>query len=338
MNTSPLNRHVTIPVLRRLLAAGELKPQEELAMEQQVRRDLPWATWLDRGLLALGAVLVLAGIGYFFAHNWDHLTNSDKLGLAGGSVLLALAGGTWAGFDRFLGKILLLAASALVGVFLGVFGQVYQTGADSYELFVAWALLILPWVLLGRFMPLWLCWLALFNLAFYFYWPVRHFLFLDDPEEFFRQEMIGLFLLNGAALLVLEFAGCWPITWLERGWSALIVLLAALVPASIETLVEIVEGWESRPESCLTVCAIYAVTVILLALYYSRPRYSLPALSIVTLGACTVLTVLAVRFLTGNFDHLDAGVLLICGMAVLLIFGGGVFFLHHQRQVHQEPK
>ena len=118
---SPLDRPASIPVLRRLLGANAITPLEAEIMESQVRRDLPWKTWLDRGLLALGVVLILAGIGYFFAHNWDHLTNNDKLGLAGGAVLLSLLGATWAGLNQFPGKILLLAASALVGVYLAVF-------------------------------------------------------------------------------------------------------------------------------------------------------------------------------------------------------------------------
>ncbi|MEI9997808.1 MAG: DUF2157 domain-containing protein [Verrucomicrobiota bacterium] len=161
MNTipSPLDRPASIPVLRRLHAAKVVTLPEVEAMERRVRRDLPWKLWLDRGLLSLGVALVLAGIGYFFAHNWDHLTNNDKLGLAGGAVLVSLVGATWAGLDRFPGKLLLLAASALVGVYLAVFGQIYQTGADTYELFTGWAFLIFPWVALGRLMPLWILWL-----------------------------------------------------------------------------------------------------------------------------------------------------------------------------------
>ena len=139
---SPLDRPASIPVLRRLLAAEALTSQEVEAMERQVRRDLPWKIWLDRGLLSLGIALILAGIGYFFAHNWDHLTDDDKLGMAGGAVLASLLGATWVGFDRFAGKLLLLAACALVGVYIAVFGQIYQTGADSYLLFTNWAFLI----------------------------------------------------------------------------------------------------------------------------------------------------------------------------------------------------
>ncbi|MBC8290414.1 MAG: DUF2157 domain-containing protein, partial [Planctomycetes bacterium] len=46
------------------------------------------------------------------------------------------------------------------GVFLAVFGQVYQTGADEWLLFAGWAGLILPWTALSRFEALWILWLA----------------------------------------------------------------------------------------------------------------------------------------------------------------------------------
>jgi len=145
---SPLDRRASIPQLRRLLAADALHLDEVKQMEGRIRRDLPWSLWLDRGLLILGVALIVAGVGYFFAHNWQHLTENDKLGLAGGSVLIAFIGAIYAGADSFLGKLMLLTASLLVGVFIAVFGQIYQPGADTYELFQAWALLIFPWLIL----------------------------------------------------------------------------------------------------------------------------------------------------------------------------------------------
>ena len=217
-STSSLDRPASIPLLRRLLAADALHLEEVKRMERRLRRELPWSLWLDRGLLILGVILIVAGIGYFFAHNWQHLTENDKLGLAGGSVLIAFLGAIYAGADRFLGKLLLLAASLLVGVFIAVFGQIYQTGADTYELFQAWALLILPWVVLGRFVPLWLIWLGLVNLAIGFYWPVSVYLLLgsEQAESCFRYETLSLFALNLAALSLREWAGWSKIAWLDR--------------------------------------------------------------------------------------------------------------------------
>lgn len=340
MNTipSPLDRPVSIPILRRLLAAKVLTPQEVEALELQVRRDLPWKSWLDRGLLSLSVVLILAGIGYFFAHNWDHLTDNDKLGLAGGAVLVGLVGATRAGLDRFSGKLLLLAASALVGVYIAVFGQIYQTGADSYELFTGWAFLIFPWVALGRFMPLWIFWLGLLNLALGFYWPVSPFPEALESWDIFRHETISLMLLNGIALLLREGVGRWPLSWFDRGWSTLILLAATILPASVETTGEIFHTWDSGVSSgcAFIACGLYAAFVIGLGFYYSRRRYSLPALAITTLSACTVLTFLAIRVLDFDQPHLNAGTWLVAGLIVLAIFGAGVFFLRTQRLSHHK--
>jgi uncharacterized membrane protein len=307
-------------------------------MEAQVRRELPWKFWLDRGLLSLGVVLILAGIGYFFAHNWNHLTDADKLVLAAGGVFISLAGATWAGLDRFSGKILLLAASALVGVFLGVFGQVYQTGADTYELYTSWALLIFPWVALGRFMPLWIFWVLLLNFALGFYWPAYPLYTIFDNWDIFRRETISLLLLNGAALLLRELAGRRNILWMDKGWSALILLVGIMTPASVETIWEIFRTWDDGVSSSgpVFVCVLYTMVVIGLGYYFSKLRYSLPALAIITLSACIVLTSIAIRLL--DFDHADknAGIWLVAGVTILAIFGGGVFFLRTQRLAHQQ--
>ena len=65
--------------------------------------------------------------------------------------MAAAAGGALlAGLDRAFGQVLLIAGSVLTGVLLAVIGQAYQTGADVFELFVAWAVLILPWVFVSR--------------------------------------------------------------------------------------------------------------------------------------------------------------------------------------------
>jgi uncharacterized membrane protein len=240
--------------------------------------------------------------------------------------------------ERFPGKLLLLAASTLVGVYIAVFGQIYQTGADSYELFTGWAFLIFPWVALGRFMPLWIFWLGLLNLALGFYWPVSPFFAALEDWDIFRHETISLLLLNGLALLLREVVGRRPLPWFDRGWSTLILLSATIIPASVETIGEILHTWDSgaTSDSAFIACGLYAAFVISLGFFYSRLRYSLPALAIVTLNTCTVLTFLTIRLLDFDRPHLDAGIWLVAGLIVLAIFGGGVFFLRAQRLSHHQ--
>jgi uncharacterized membrane protein len=337
MKSSPSATVASIPVLRRLLATGIITAEEEWSMEQLVRRALPWRSWLDRGLLGLGTALVLSGIAYFFAHNWDHLTNTDKLSLAGGAALVSFLAAAWRGFDDVIGKLLLLASSVLVGVFIAVFGQVYQTGADSYQLFTAWALLIFPWVVLGRFMPLWILWVAVLNFAWGFYAPIlTPWLGIEDLDVV-RFETVGLALLNGAALLIREIMAGRGRSWFDRGWVPQLLLTATMAPASIAVVNETFRTWDPNVTGIGAWIAtiIFAGVVLGLGWFYARIRHSLAALAVVTLAACTTLTFQASRILDFTRPEAGAAPLLAEGLLILLIFGAGVFFLRSQRQANQ---
>lgn len=129
-----------------------------------------WGRWASRMLLVLGVSLMLSGIVYFFAFNWAKITPVIKLGSIQVSILGCLGAAYFYGLQQQSGKILLLSASVLVGVFLAVFGQIYQTGADAYNLFMMWALLTLPWVIIAEFAALWLTWLVISNIFLALYW------------------------------------------------------------------------------------------------------------------------------------------------------------------------
>ena len=110
-----------------------------------------WGLWASRLLLALGVSLVLAGIIYFFAFNWARIDQLAKLMAIQAGIVGCLIGAYCYCYSpsSLYGRTLLLSASVLIGVFLAVFGQIYQTGADSYKLFAAWSLLIFGWTLLS---------------------------------------------------------------------------------------------------------------------------------------------------------------------------------------------
>ena len=334
---SLLDRPASIPVIRRLMAKGWIAPEEAGAMEQEVRQALPWRKWLDRGLLSLGAMFLLAGTICFFAYNWNHLPAVSKLLLASGAVLASLLGATWVGFENFAGKVLLLATSALVGVFLAVFGQIYQTGADSYQLFTAWAVLILPWAVLGQFIPLWLFWLAILNLAMALYWPLAVSLFSAKSFLFlFRLETVSLLVLNCVALASWEMAHRRKIEWLDGGWCAPILVLAVVAAGGTATIGEILESVNrsSNGLGLSLALLLYAGGVAGMGFYFSRVRYSLPSLAIVTLGACITATALAVRVLLAGASGDIVSLWFFLGIIVLGIFGAGGWFLREQRLSH----
>src|SRR5262249_49810957 len=130
------------------------------------------------------------------------------------------------GLERATGKAALVAAALLVGALLALVGQAYQTSADTYELFTAWALAILPWVLVGRLAALWLFWVGLVNLAAILYFHVFGGLLWS---VFGTVELLGwLFGLNTAALTLWEMLARRGIAWLNERW-ALRVLATACV-------------------------------------------------------------------------------------------------------------
>jgi uncharacterized membrane protein len=160
-----------------------------------------------------------------------------------GAILLAVALAARKGLGSLAGQVALLAASVLVGVLQAMFGQVYQTGADSYLLFLFWALLITGWVAIGAYAPLWLLLLALLNLSLIFYWT--QVLGAANTSLY-----LALVALNALWLLAWEFAHSWGIAWLSRRWMPRVVALTTIALLVIATIRYIfASAYESERDS-----------------------------------------------------------------------------------------
>lgn len=122
-----------------------------------------WGRWFDILLLVAGTALLLAGGVFFFAWNWQDMHRFLKLGLVQGGIVLASGTAWYMGLDSRSSRSLLVAAGVLVGVFFAVFGQIYQTGADAWEMFRVWTLVLLPWAFAGRSSAFWLLTACLAN-------------------------------------------------------------------------------------------------------------------------------------------------------------------------------
>lgn len=184
-----------------------------------------WQRGIDRLLLWAGTLFLAASLVFFLAYNWQDLGHYAKFALAEGAVLLALAGVWHQGLERPGGKAALLGASLALGALLALVGQTYQTGADTYELFASWALMLLPWVLLGRCAPLWLLWLLLVNLAIVLYFQLFPGRFLGRLLGA-EQQLWLLFAWNTLAQLLWELAARHGITWLQPRWGARLLACA----------------------------------------------------------------------------------------------------------------
>ena len=141
-----------------------------------------WLDFFDKALLIIGAVALVLSLVFFIAYNWLYMGKLGKFALVEGALVITIALYVALSFrQRFalIRQLLLLIASIITGSLLALFGQVYQTGADTWQLFFGWAILITPWVMIARFPALWLLWLGLVNACLALYLDVANLQFIN---------------------------------------------------------------------------------------------------------------------------------------------------------------
>lgn len=222
---------MTIPVtqvdlgdLQVLRGAGLIAARRYPTAAAAIRDEAFWARWGLRALLALGAGQFLAGVVFFFAYNWNDLSDVAKFAVVESAVTIAALGALAVGLDHMFGQVLLVAASVLTGVLLAVIGQVYQTGADVFELFLAWAVLILPWTVISRSAVQWLLWLVIAEVALWLYCEQVPMVVGDMTWDELSVLVGATVALALVAREVAVRAGC---LWLGAHWTRLVLLFAA---------------------------------------------------------------------------------------------------------------
>jgi uncharacterized membrane protein len=286
------------------IAAGGLRRALELA--EALPRGAQWRAFLDRLLAFMGGTMLAAAVVFFFAYNWQDLGRLAKFALAEAPLALALAIVWRVGLERLSGEAALFVAALLVGALLALVGQVYQTGADTFELFAAWALAILPWVLIGRSAVLWTLWLLLANLACAFYFRVMPGIlgFAFSPER----QLWSLFALDTLALAAWELAGAYGMEWLRARWAPRLVATASGAFATALAVIAVL----SRQASDWNFVAWLAW----LAAAYFAYRHWRKDLYVLAGGAFSVIVV-TVAFLADKLPMRGAGELLFSAVVVI---------------------
>src|SRR5690606_6143086 len=156
-----------------------------------------WLDFFDKALLIIGAVALVLSVVFFIAYNWQNLGKIGKFALVEGALTITIALYVALSFRRqfqLIRQLLLLIASIITGSLLALFGQVYQTGADTWQLFFAWAILITPWVVIAHLPALWLLWLGLINAFLLLYLDVANLQFIAyHLQNVFQVVILALF-------------------------------------------------------------------------------------------------------------------------------------------------
>lgn len=109
-----------------------------------------WIQFFESTLLIIGSALLLSGIFFLVAFNWNQLDGFTKLGIVGSLNLIAYLLTIFFRKKSFYFEIGLTIIFFLTASALFTFGQIYQTGADVYDLFLGWAGLTFLLLLVSR--------------------------------------------------------------------------------------------------------------------------------------------------------------------------------------------
>lgn len=287
-----------------------------------------WRRYVDLFLTLVGTALILAGIAAFFAWNWADLSRFHKFALIQTGILAAAVAAWRFGLDSLVGKASLFAMAFLVGTLLAVYGQVYQTGADPYGLFLTWALLILPLCLIGRQWGLWLLFAVLLNLTVIMYYTQV----LHPPDGWWQlSQVLGplvwlgttvadstlasyLFALNVLVLVVWEVDASRGVGWMQGRAFPNLIALAAFATVLPPSLIMIVAGGAFTQHVSLSFVSpvLLAITTLVCLWYYRVKRRDLFILTLCLLSLILVVTSLVLR-------HLVEGTGSLLFVAILLI-------------------
>lgn len=305
------------------------KLAQALALTQSTPNTATGLTFLSRVVLAFAVALLCSGVIFFFAYNWDALSRYHKFAIAQGALLLSLLPLLRFHLQHAVAQAAVFAASLLVGALLALIGQTYQSGADTYQLFALWALLITPWVLIARMPALWLLLLILLNVALA--------LLLSD---FIQQPWLAgvnnigllLFALNAAA------AGAWLFITRHRpasgllNWAGRSINLYSLLLITLMALEQIL-GWQGY-DLTLVVWVLFAA----LWLYLYRVRH----IDLVMLSALIMASIVLIVSALSQIADLYLGeetLLLSLAISVMGLSSAGSAWLKRLKRIkgHAQP-
>lgn len=311
--------------LLELIQAKAISPEkiESVLRATGIRpNNVAWAVYIDQLLLWFGGLALSLSALFFFAFNWNELGRFNKFGMAELLIILAVAVYWWQAHNPLVAKISLLVASILLGVLLALYGQTYQTGADPWQLFFNWALLMLPWAIIGRFAAIWILWIGLLNLSIQLY---------DGPlgsvfQQVFFSDVGMLWLLFGfnALAFALWEGLATKLEWMAERWAVRLLAVAAGVPITWLAVLSIFDQTDAI--AGITWCAGSA----LLAVVYQKVIKDLFMLAGLCLSGIGVVSCFFIEHIF-NINSVDG--FLILAVLIILLGGGAAMWLKH---LHKE--
>ncbi len=268
-----------------------------------------WHGFLKLFLLCLGVSFITFGILFFFAYNWENLHKFVKIGLIEGLIIAITLIILYSRMNQLIKNVLITAASILVGVLLAVFGQVYQTGANAYDLFLGWVLLTSLWVLVSNFAPLWLLYIVLLNTTFILYTKqVAH-----DWSSDFMYTL--LFVFNTLIALIFIIASKFKYKTHAPVWLQNILVLYVVSIGIMGFL----EGIFDRQGSAFTIFYLIVLLFFGAGIWYGIKHKQIIYLSLIPFSGIIIISAFLIELSDGAFMFLTVGLFIVISISLLIM-------------------
>jgi uncharacterized membrane protein len=310
-----------------LIQKGIISPDEidnALIVTNITPSNAAWKDFLEKLLLWLGFLAIGSSVLFFIAFNWDEMDRFSKFGLVEALIALSIfiywkttRGDTAAIHIKesmnLNGKVALLMASIFLGVLLAFYGQTYQTGADTWQLFLTWCVLILPWTIVSKFPALWMLWLSLLNLSIVLYFQIfggiLGILFTSENDLLWILTILNSFTLILWELLESRYK------WLSEKWAIRLIALGSVAPLTFLAIESIFDR-----QSGLLPCLVWVVGLASIYIVYRKRKPDLFMLAIACLSGISVI----LSFMGDIIFELGSEMAAYLALAILVITLGAI--------------
>ena len=277
-----------------------------------------WLEFINKLFLWIGCIAFGLSVIFFIAFNWSKMGRLAKFTLVELSLVLAIIAYIKAPLSSIVSSAALLFATLMLGALMALFGQAYQTGADPWQLFFNWALLMTPWAIIGRFTSLWIIWLVLLNLAIALYFEVHPnpFSLLFDSQTSLLWSLFAFNCLSFFAWYLLSQS----FVWMQEIWA--IRLIASGAGASITSLV-LITIFDIGITNSLALPVWLLFFTIIYWLYRKLATDLFMLAGTCLAGILVTISLLAENILNAN----GAGPLLVLSVVVIGLGVGSAFWL-----------
>jgi len=281
----------------------------EKALKENVYNDKEkWERFLRVFFITLGIGFTVSGIIFFFAYNWAELHKFAKIGLTQGLVIITTILVLYPKIDINIRSIILTGSAILVGVLFAVFGQIYQTGANAYDFFLAWTVFVTLWVIVSNFAPLWLLYLILINTTIILYSEQV----AKDWSEVFVFTL--LFIINTIALLLSFLLSKYKKLATIPNWFINTVTLASTSYATIGIVIGIFDKYQVVFPILIFITSI----VFTLGIWHGLKAKSGFYLSVIPFNLIVIISAFLIKISDGEMMFLLVSFFIIASVTLVI--------------------